>query len=109
MVRAVAVYPFACAYTALLPLVARSQMDLGPEFYGILLAVASVGAVIGSFLLAPLRARFSPDLVVALGTVGIALGLVLFGLTHEPVLAVLAALSRAPPGRSCWWASTSRR
>ena len=32
LVRAVAVYPFACAYTALLPLVARNQMDLGPEF-----------------------------------------------------------------------------
>ena len=92
MVRVVAVYPFACAYTALLPLVARKQMEMGPGFYGILLAVASVGAVIGSLLLAPLRARFSPDLVVALGTVGIAVGLVLFGLAHEPVLAVLAAL-----------------
>jgi len=92
MIRAVAVYPFACAYTALLPLVARNQMDMGPEFYGVLLAVASGGAVIGSLLLAPLRARFSPDLVVALGTLGIAAGLVLFGLAHEPVLAVLAAL-----------------
>jgi predicted MFS family arabinose efflux permease len=92
LVRTVAVYPFACAYTALLPLVARNQMSLGPEFYGVLLAVVSIGAVIGSFILTWMRGLFGPDLVVALGTVGIAAALVLFGLAHDPILAVSAAL-----------------
>ena len=91
MVRVIAVYPFACAYTALLPLIARSQIDMGPEFYGILLAIASVGAVFSSFLLGFLRARFSPDVVVALGTIGISAGLILFALARGPVLAVSAA------------------
>ena len=68
LVRTVAVYPFACAYTALLPLIAREQVASGPEFYGVLLAVVSVGApVLGSFLLGRIRALFGPDLVVALG------------------------------------------
>jgi len=91
MVRVIAVYPFACAYTALLPLIARSQIDMGPEFYGLLLAVASIGAVFSSFLLGFLRGRFSPDVVVALGTIGIAAGLALFALAHGPTLAVIAA------------------
>jgi predicted MFS family arabinose efflux permease len=92
LIRTVAVYPFACAYTALLPLVARDQTGMGPEFYGVLLAVVSVGAVLGSFLLSWMRRQFGPDLVVVLGTVGIAAALVMFGLSGDPILAVCAAL-----------------
>jgi len=91
LVRTVAVYPFACAYTALLPLVARDQSEMGPAFYGILLAVVSVGAVLGSFVLSYMRRQFGPDLIVALGTVGIAAALVLFGLSRDPIMAVCAA------------------
>jgi predicted MFS family arabinose efflux permease len=92
LVRTVAVYPFACAYTALLPLVARDQMTMGPEFYGVLLAVVSVGAVLGSFILVWMRRQFGPDLIVAQGTVGIAAALVLFGISRDPILAVCAAV-----------------
>jgi predicted MFS family arabinose efflux permease len=92
LVRTVAVYPFACAYTALLPLVARDQMTMGPEFYGVLLAVVSVGAALGSFILSWMRRQFGPDLIVALGTVGIAAALVLFGLSRDLILAVCAAV-----------------
>ena len=91
LVRTVAVYPFACAYTALLPLVARDHSEMGPEFYGVLLAVVSVGAVLGSFVLSCMRRRLGPDLIVALGTVGIAAALVLFGLSRDPIGAVCAA------------------
>jgi predicted MFS family arabinose efflux permease len=92
LVRTLAVYPFACAYTALLPLVARNQMTAGPAFYGVLLAVVSVGAVLGSFILGSMRKRFGPDIVVALGTGGLAMALVLFGLARHSIVAVCASL-----------------
>jgi len=92
LIRTVAVYPFACAFLALLPLVARHQMTQGPELYGILLAAVSVGAVIGSFALGPLKQLFGPDRVVALGTVGIAIALVFFGLARSPQVAFCAAV-----------------
>ena len=92
MIRTVAVYPFACAYLALLPLIARHQVGQGPELYGVLLAVISVGAVLGSFALAGMRRKFGPDLVVALGTGGLAIALVLFGLARDPVVAAGASL-----------------
>ena len=92
LVRTVAVYPFACAFLALLPLVARHQMTGGPEVYGILLAAVSVGAIVGSFALAWLKKQFGPDRVVALGTVGIAVGLALFGFARFPGVACGAAL-----------------
>lgn len=92
MIRTVAVYPFACAYLALLPLIARHQVGQGPELYGVLLAVVSVGAVLGSFALAWMRKRFGPDAVVALGTGGLSIALALFGLARDPVVAGAAAL-----------------
>ncbi len=92
LVRTIAVYPFACAYNALLPLIARNQMTLGPEFFGVLLAAISIGAILGSLMLTTMRRRFGPDLVVALGTLGIAFALVLFGLARDPVTALCAAL-----------------
>ena len=91
MIRTVAVYPFACAYLALLPLIASNQGQ-GPQLYGVLLAIVSVGAVLGSFALAWMRKRFSADAVVALGTGGLSFALVLFGLARDPVVAGAAAL-----------------
>src|SRR5277367_4528099 len=92
MIRTVAVCPFASAYLALLPLIARHQVAEGPLFYCVLLAVVSVGAVLGSLALAWMRKRFGPDLVVALGTGGLAIALVVFGLARHPVVAGAAAL-----------------
>jgi predicted MFS family arabinose efflux permease len=92
MVRTVAVYPFACAYLALLPLIARQQLTHGPELYGVLLAVVSVGAVLGSVVLTWMRRRLNADRVVALGTCGLAVALVLFGLAHNLFVAGPAAL-----------------
>ena len=83
MIRTVAVYPFACAYLALLPLIARHQLTHGPQVYGVLLAVVSVGAVLGSVVLATMQKRLDPNTVVAAGTGGLALALVLFGLARK--------------------------
>jgi MFS family permease len=92
LTRTVAVYPFAAAYIALLPLVARSQITEGPELYGFLLGAISVGAVAGSLALKPLKERLGADRSVAVGTLGIALALVMFGLARSPAMALLGAL-----------------
>ncbi len=90
--RTVAVYPFAAAYLALLPLLARSLSSQGPQTYGFLLALVSAGAVLGAFALQPLRARGSPDFVVAIGTVALALGLALLAIANDFWLAGVAAV-----------------
>jgi predicted MFS family arabinose efflux permease len=92
LVRSLAFFPFACAYWALLPLVARAQMVQGPELYGILLGALGVGAIAGSFALKWLKTTFGPDRVVALGTLATALALFLFGIAHHPLIAVSACL-----------------
>jgi len=91
MVRTVAVYPFACAYLALLPLIAR-ELTQGAALYGILLAIVSVGAVLGSVVLHWLQKRLDTNTVVAVGTCGLALALALFGLADDLTLAGAAAL-----------------
>ena len=49
LIRAAAFFPFASAYLALLPLVARSQMANGPEVYGELMAAIGLGSIVATF------------------------------------------------------------
>ena len=92
LIRTVAFFPFASAYWALLPLIARSQTGQGPEFYGVLMGAIGVGAVVGSVAQTRLKTKLGPDRVVALGTVVTALALILFGLAHDPFTAIAACL-----------------
>ena len=92
LVRTVAIYPFASAYSALLPLIARHQMVQGPALYGVLLCAISIGAIGGAFALKSLKHGLGPDRVVAVGTIGTAVALVLFGLAREPVIALCASV-----------------
>jgi MFS family permease len=92
LARAVGFFLFASAYWALLPLVARSQLQGGPTLYGILLAAIGAGAVGGALFLPRMRARVGADGVVMLGEAGTAAALVLFGLAHQPWIAVIACL-----------------
>ncbi len=92
LIRAVGFFPFASAYWALLPLVARTQMHNGPEVYGILLGMIGVGSILGSFALDSLKARLGPDRLATLGTFGTILALGLYGAAREPVIAALASL-----------------
>lgn len=93
LVHTVGFLLFASAYWALLPLVARSQIAGGPELYGFLLGGIGTSAVCGSFALPWLKARLGPDRLVAAGTVGTAVTLVLFGLAREPFVGMLASLT----------------
>jgi predicted MFS family arabinose efflux permease len=92
LMRAVAFFPFASAYWALLPLLAREQMNNGPEVYGALLGAIGLGAILGSLTLSWLKAAFGPDGLGAVGAVGTAIALVLFALAREPALAFCAAV-----------------
>jgi len=92
LIRAMAFFPFASAYLALLPLVARSQIRGGPEVYGALMAAIGAGSIAASFALGWLKARLGPDRLAALGTIGTILALLLFAAAREPAVAVLGSL-----------------
>jgi MFS family permease len=92
LARAVGFFLFASAYWALLPLVARAQIEGGAEIYGMLLGAIGLGAVIFAFLLPRLKAMAGPNGTVALGELGTALTLVLFALAREPLVGLLASL-----------------
>jgi MFS family permease len=92
LLRALAFFPFASAYWALLPLVARGQITQGPQFYGILLGAIGAGAIGGSFVLGWLRARLGPDRLVLFATISTAFALALFGLAHDPLIVLCASL-----------------
>ena len=92
LIRAVAFVPFASAYLALLPLVARTQMGGGPEVYGALMASIGAGSIAASFALKRLKARLGPDRLAALGTVGTILALLMFAAARELPLALLGGL-----------------
>jgi MFS family permease/quinol monooxygenase YgiN len=56
----------AASILALLPLVAREQLQGGPTLYGILLASFGLGALGGAFLIHPLRQRVGAENLVTL-------------------------------------------
>ncbi|TMJ32237.1 MAG: MFS transporter [Alphaproteobacteria bacterium] len=91
LMRAAGFFLVGSAYWALLPLVARNQVAGGPELYGILLGAIGTGAVGGAFLLPKLKASLGADRLVAAGTLGTAVALVLFGLAHDVAIALLAS------------------
>jgi quinol monooxygenase YgiN len=91
LMRAAGFFLFASAYWALLPLVAREQIGGGPDLYGVLLGVIGAGAVAGAFLLPWAKARLGADRLMALGALGQAVAMVLYGIAREPVTALAAS------------------
>jgi len=92
LIRAIGFFTFAGAYWALLPLVARSQIDGGPELYGILLGAIGASAVGGAFLLRWLRAKFGADRLVAIATLATAAATGLYAVSRGPAAAIAASL-----------------
>jgi MFS family permease len=98
LMRAVGFFLFGSAYWALLPLVARNQIAGGPELYGIMLGVIGVGAVTGAFALPWFKKTLGADRVVAAGTLGTAVALILFGLARDTLTGLFASLIAG----ACW-------
>ena len=92
LVRSVGFFIFASAYWALLPLVAREQIKGGPSLYGFLLGAIGASAVVGTFTLPFLKRRLGADGLAVAGTIGTAIGLVLFGLAREPLAGLAASV-----------------
>lgn len=82
----------ASAYWALLPLVSHDQVKGGPQLYGILLGAIGAAAVIGALILPYAKARLGADRLMAVGTIGTAVALALFGFAKDPVIALMAAI-----------------
>lgn len=92
LVRATGFFIFAAAYWALLPLVAKNQIAGSAGLYGLLLGTIGVGAVAGALALPRFRSRLGTDGLIALGTIGTALALILYGAAHQPVIAFVASI-----------------
>jgi predicted MFS family arabinose efflux permease len=90
--RAAAFFFFASAYWALLPLVARNQITGGPELYGILLGAIGVGAIVGAFTLPWMKTALGSDRLVAVGTLGTALSLILLGVARDSGVGLAACM-----------------
>jgi predicted MFS family arabinose efflux permease len=88
LVRAAAFFLFASAYWALLPLVARTQIAGGPDLYGYLLGTIGAAAVCSALGLPWLKAKLGPDQLVAVGTFGTALAMVLFAFARNAPMAL---------------------
>lgn len=91
IVRTVAIYGFTAAYLGLLPLIARASGG-GAQHFGLLVSTLSLGAIVGLLINRLLRRFLDLDLMVALGSVGAATTLVLFGSSHAFPVVLGAAL-----------------
>lgn len=65
----------ASALWALLPLIARFELGMGPTGYGVLLAFLGSGAVIGAVILPSLQRVVSTERLLAISSLGFACGL----------------------------------
>ncbi len=91
LIRALAFFPFASAYWALMPLIARDRLHGGAELYGLLMGVIGLGSIVGSLALETMKARLGPDRSAAAGAIGTAVALVLFAAAPTPELAIVAS------------------
>jgi len=92
MIRGAAFFLFASAYWALLPLIARDRIAGGPDLYGFLLGTIGAAAVGGAFALPWLKAKLGSERLVAIGSAGTAVSIILFGLARDPATALSASL-----------------
>jgi MFS family permease len=103
LLRAIGFFLFASCYWALLPLVARNQVGGGATFYGIMLGAIGASAIGGVFALPWIKATLGPNRVVATGSIGTAVALVLYGVAHDPATALAASVIAGV----CWIAVLS--
>jgi MFS family permease len=91
LIRTTGFMVFGSALWALLPLIARYELHLGAEGFGILLGSLGIGGVAGAVILPRLREMMSIDRRVAVATVGYAVGAAVPALVPN-VFAVVAGL-----------------
>ncbi|MBI0537662.1 MFS transporter [Roseomonas sp. KE2513] len=80
------------AVWALLPLIVRFRLGLGPSAFGLMLGAMGVGAVAASFWLPALRNRLSRSATVVACSSGVGASIILLALAQHWVLAAIAML-----------------
>jgi MFS family permease len=103
LVRTAVFVTCSSALWALLPVVARDQLQFGSLGYGVLLGFLGLGAIVSAFALPGMRRRLSNDGQVVVATVLFAVGSVALGLTHWLPLVFLAMAA----GGAGWMIFTS--
>lgn len=93
LLRAVSYFAFASAFWALLPVVARFELQGGPGLFGLLQAAAGVGAVAAAMLLPLLKQHLGAERIVLAGSLATGLAMLLLGVTRMPEIALLACLA----------------
>jgi MFS family permease len=84
LIRTFAFFFAACINAALLPLVARQELHVGPDTLGLFLGTIGGGAIVGTVLLAPyLNARYTRDQIMMSISVTLALTLIGIGATKD--------------------------
>jgi MFS family permease len=92
LVRAAGFFLFASAYWALLPVLARTQLNGGPTLYGVLLGAIGAGSVGGAIVMPRIHRHLGADGLVVCGGLATAVAMALFAFSRTPPLALLACL-----------------
>ncbi len=90
LVRAVAFFISASAFWALLPLIARNELQGDATLYGVMLGAVGAGAVTGAIVLPALRTRTTPDRMVIGASLVLAAVMVLVATVRHAALATTA-------------------
>jgi MFS family permease len=90
LVRSVAFFLFASALWALLPIVARRDLGLGPAGYGGLLTFMGLGAIAGAMLMPRLRGRLGANRMTVAASLLLAASMLGLALAHSFVAAAAA-------------------
>ena len=69
LIRAMAFFVSASAFWALLPLIAKNELQGDAALYGVMLGAVGAGAVIGALFMPALRSRLTPDRMVIVASV----------------------------------------
>lgn len=85
----------ASAALALLPLIARDRLGGGPVIYGLLLGGFGIGALLGAFLIHPLRHRRGAEFVITALSAAGGVAFIVVGLLPGHLVTVLLALGVA--------------
>jgi MFS family permease len=88
LIRGVAVFAMISAPMAFLPLVVKTELNAGPEIFGLLLGCVGIGAVAAGLTLARVRSRVSADRVILTGSLGVVLATL--ALAYVRNIAILA-------------------
>ena len=91
--RSIAFVFMAGAIWALLPLIARQRLGLGPAGYGLLLGCVGVGALAAATFGPALTRRLAPRSIYALACLVVAACAAILAVTHSVLLAVLVLVA----------------